>query len=140
MWRWSNHTVRKKKIESIHTYSVIMWLCLSFYVYQIVILNMYHYYFQRNVYGSQLNLTLEGKIIYDTIYNLIVHFKCLFHFFLKNIKYPSLFFIMELVNEQNNRQLTMQIQLTCTNWTDICKCLITSKISLRGNKKKKCAL
>ena len=129
MWRWSNHTVRKKKRESIHTYSVIMWLCLSFYVYQIVILNMYHYYFQRNVYGSQLNLTLEGKIIYDTIYNLIVHFKCLFSFF-----------IMELVNEQNNRQLTMQIQLTCTNWTDICKCLITSKISLRGNKKKKCAL
>lgn len=69
---------------------------------------MYHYYFQRNVYGSQLNLTLEGKRIDDTIYNLIVHFKCLFCFFLKMLSIP-LFFIMELVNEQNHRQLTMQI-------------------------------
>lgn len=95
--------------------------------------SLFHY-FHRNVYGTQLNLTLAGNRIDDTIYNLIVHFKHLYHFFSKMLSIP-LFFIKELVNEQNNRQLTMQIQLTCTNWTDIYKCLIISKFSLRGNKK-----
>ena len=87
--------------------------------------SLFHY-FHRNVYGTQLNLTLEGDRIDDTIYNLIVHFKCLYHFFSKMLSIPLFFFIMELVNEQNNRQLTMRTQLTYTNWTDIHKCLITS--------------
>ena len=87
--------------------------------------SLFHF-FHRNVYGTQLNLTLEGNRIDDTIYSLIVHFKCLYHFFSKLLSIPLFFLIMELVNEQNNRQLTMQIQLTYTNWTDICKCLINS--------------
>ena len=53
--------------------------------------SLFHY-FHRNVYGTQLNLILEGNRIDRTIYNLIVHFKRLYHFFLKNVKYPTLFY------------------------------------------------
>lgn len=44
---------------------------------------------------------------------------------------PVLFFTMELVNEQNNRQKSNTNTDYLYNWTGIDKCLIISKIPLR---------